>query len=88
MATTFNQFSFKFDIYKPLLKTMLKFEFQHSTLKTSFQNGRLKFGFFIQNDHQNQLWINNNKMSEHIDFDPFDHKHARILCIWSIILVK
>ena len=42
----------KLDIYKPWLKISFKFEFQHSSLKTTIQNGRLKFAFFIQNGRQ------------------------------------
>jgi len=42
----------KLDIYKLWLKTRFKFEFQHSSLKTTIQNGRLKFAFFIQNGRQ------------------------------------
>ena len=44
----------KLDIYKPWLKRRFNFEFQHSSLKTTIQNGRLKFAFFIQNGRRNR----------------------------------
>merc|ERR1712240_758083 len=44
----------KLDIYKPWLISRFKFEFQHSSIKTTIQNGRLKFAFFIQNGRPNR----------------------------------
>ena len=61
----------KLDMYKPWLISRFKFEFQHSSIKTTIQNGRLKFAFFFPKwPTKPEVVKNENKMSKHIDFDP------------------